>query len=133
MFSRSKAWATVLLIAVFIAGGAAGWVAANWRRGPDRPLRGPDAMAAYLARQLDLSAAVRDSIRAILERHHPDMEGILSAVRPRIDSLRGVMDQEIGRLLTADQRQHYAQLMADVRHRTRGGDSTPAHPQPGHP
>jgi hypothetical protein len=134
MFNRSKTWATVLLLAVFLAGGAAGWATARWRANLDRPRRGPEGMAAYLARQLDLSATQRDSIRAILERHHPDMEGIWSTVRPRLDSLRAVIDQEIGRQLSADQRQRYAQLVAELQHRNRGGDSAAAKPQQGgHP
>ena len=133
MFSRSKTWATILLVVVFLAGGAAGWAAAHWRGSMDRPRRGPEGMAAYLARRLDLSTAQRDSIRAILERHHPDMEGIWSTVRPRLDSLRAVIDQEIGRQLSADQRQRYTQLVAEMQHRNRGGDSAAAKPQQGHP
>ena len=133
MFSRSKTWATVLLVAVFLAGGAAGWGAARWRGTMDRPRRGPEGMAAYLAQHLDLTTAQRDTIRSILERHHSDMEGIWNTVRPRLDSLRGVIDQEIGRQLTADQRQRYKQLVAELQHRTRGGDTAAAKPQQGHP
>ncbi len=90
-------------------------------------------MAAYLAHHLGLSATQRDSIRAILERHHPDMEGIWSSVRPRLDSLRKAIDLEIGSQLTPDQRQRYTQLVTELQHRNRGGDSAAAKPQQGHP
>ncbi|MGH7538653.1 MAG: periplasmic heavy metal sensor [Gemmatimonadales bacterium] len=117
MFSRSKAWAVALLAAVFLAGGAVGWAASGWsdashqRRG-----RGPRGMAEYLARRLDLSPVQRDSVRAILARHHTDMKAIWGAMRPRFDSLRAVVSDEIRVQLTPDQQERYARLLSEFEH-----------------
>ncbi len=67
MFTKSKAWAVGLLIAIAVAGFAAGMAVQGWtsRRG-----RG-DGYAGYLTRELSLSAAQHDSVTAILRRHRP--------------------------------------------------------------
>ncbi|PYO85721.1 MAG: hypothetical protein DMD68_02990, partial [Gemmatimonadetes bacterium] len=75
MFNQSKAWAAVLLAAVFVAGGAAGWGIAAWRD-PRGHRGGPDAMVNYLDDHLRLSAAQKDSVRAVLARHRPEMEAL---------------------------------------------------------
>ena len=117
MFSRSKAWAVALLAAVFVAGGAAGWVVASRSARPfPRMGRGPDGMAAYLARRLDLSPNQRDSVRAVIGRHHADMEAIWRGVRPRLDSLRAVVNEEIRTQLTPVQQERYTRLLAELEH-----------------
>src|SRR5437773_11667101 len=72
MFNQSKAWAAVLLAAVFVAGGAAGWGIAAWR-----DPRGHPGGAAALANNLDdhprLAAAQQDSVRPVLARPPPEM------------------------------------------------------------
>src|SRR5437773_11554686 len=75
MFNRSKAWAAVLLAAVFVAGGAAGWGIAAWRD-PRGHRGGPDAMVNYLDDPLRLSAAQKDSVRAVLARHPAEKEAL---------------------------------------------------------
>src|SRR5438876_1035134 len=65
MFNRSKAQAIALLVAVFLAGGAAGWGVAASRGDPRPPRRGPDAMVDFLAGKLHLSAPQRDSAQAV--------------------------------------------------------------------
>jgi hypothetical protein len=89
--------------------------------------RGPDGMAAYLARRLDLSASQRDSVRALIGRHHTDMQAIWRTVRPRLDSLRGVVNEEIRTQLTPVQQERYTRLLAELEHqheRHRDRDST---------
>ncbi len=121
MFSRSKAWAVALLVAVFVAGGAAGWMVAGWSARPfARMGRGPDGMAEFLARRLDLSATQRDSVRAIIARHHADMQAIWRTVRPRLDSLRAVVNEEIRTQLTAAQQERYTRLLAKLEHQHEG-------------
>lgn len=117
MVSRSKTWAVALLAAVFVAGGAAGWVVASRSARPfPRMGRGPDGMAAYLARRLDLSANQRDSVRAVIRRHHADMQAIWRAVRPQLDSLRAVVNEEIRTQLTPVQQERYTRLLAELEH-----------------
>lgn len=132
MLGRSRTWAVALLTAVFLAGGAAGWALA--KRGAADPPRGggPDAIASYLGRRLDLTPVQRESVRAVFVRHHEEMQAIWGTVRPRLDSLRTVVRTEVNAQLTPDQQARYARLLADLEHqhdqRARR-DSTP--PKPG--
>ncbi len=98
MLNRSRLAAVGLLAAVFLAGGLAGWGGreAAERDGRGGSRRGPDAMVAYLSRELDLSAAQRDSVRAIFARHRPETDSLWARVdraehqrREREDSTKG--------------------------------------------
>ena len=118
MFSRSKVWALALLVAVFVAGGATGWQLRGMtavRRLPR--YRDADAMVAYLGKALSLSAAQRDSVRAVLQRHRSEMDAIWKQVHPRVDSIRSAIQAEIGTLLTAAQQTRYGDLLARVEQR----------------
>lgn len=116
LFTRSKTMAILLLFAVFAAGGVAGWALGSRASMPRSGGRGPDAMAAFLARRLDLTPVQRDSVRAILARHDPEVRTILSMVRPRMDSLRTALHAEIDAQLTPAQRDLHARLMAELEH-----------------
>jgi uncharacterized membrane protein len=116
LFTRSKTLAVTLLVAVFLAGGVAGWAFGTRSSMPRPGGRGPDAMAAFLTRRLSLSDAQRDSVRVILARHDPEMRAILSVVRPRMDSMREVLHAEIAAQLTPAQREQHARLMAELEH-----------------
>lgn len=132
MFSRSKAWAVALLAAVFIAGGVAGWAASLWWRNASRMGRGPDRTADYLARRLELTPSQRDSVRALLVRHNADMQRIWGTVRPRFDSLRGVVHREIDLLLTPEQQARHAQLLKELEHQhVQRGRRDTTHSKPG--
>jgi hypothetical protein len=131
MLGRSRAWAVALLAAVFVAGGAGGWALARHRPGGGGSSRGgPDAIAAYLARRLDLTPVQQDSVRAVFARHHAEMQTIWGAVRPRLDSLRAAVRREVNAQLTPDQQARYARLLADLEHQREGQrgrrDSTPS-------
>jgi hypothetical protein len=67
-----------------------------------------------LARRLDLDAAQQDAVRAVLTRHHTEMQAIMSSVRPRLDSLRNTVRAEITAQLTPPQRERYARLLAEL-------------------
>jgi hypothetical protein len=127
----SKVSAIALLAAVFIAGGAAGWLV-NEGTGHDRRPRGrgPDAMVAYLSKELTLTPAQADSVRAIFARHRPEIEALSAQVRPKFDSIKTVVRGEIDAQLTPDQRAKHARLIEEAEHRRRG-DSTKAKPQGG--
>jgi hypothetical protein len=116
LLTRSKTLAVTLLLAVFVAGGVAGWALGSRHSMPRPGGRGPDAMAAFLTRRLDLSATQRDSVRTILARHDPEMRGILRVIRPRMDSLRAALHAEIAAQLTPAQRRQHARLMAELEH-----------------
>ena len=116
MFSRSRAWAAALLVAVFLAGGLTGWAVSRGSDAPPPRGSGPDALTAYLARRLDLDAAQQDAVRAVLQRHHAEMQAIMSTVRPRLDSLRSTVRAEITAQLTPPLRERYARLLAELEH-----------------
>lgn len=116
MLGRSRAWAVALLAAVFLAGGAGGWALGRHRPGGSSRGGSPDAIAAYLARRLDLTPAQQDSVRAVFVRHHAEMQTIWGAVRPRLDSLRAAVRTEVNAQLTPDQQARYARLLADLEH-----------------
>jgi Spy/CpxP family protein refolding chaperone len=116
MFSQSRAWAAALLVAVFLAGAATGWAVSRATLVMPPHGGGPDALTGYLARRLDLDAAQQDAVRAVLTRHHAEMQAIMSSVRPRLDSLRTTVRAEITAQLTPPQRERYARLLAELEH-----------------
>src|SRR3989449_11695528 len=128
MLNRSNLAAVGLLAAVFLAGGLAGWGGREAAERDDRgPHRGPDAMVAYLSRELDLSSAQRDSVRAIFARHRPETDSLWARVRPRFDSIKTRMRAEIDAQLTPEQRIRHQQLIDQAEHHRREQeDSTKA-------
>lgn len=126
MFNRSQAWAVALLAATFVAGAGAGWaiqaVADDRTRSGRR--RGPDAMVEYLGRELDLSVAQRDSVRAVFSRHRPAMDALWQEVHPRMDSLRQAMRGEISGQLDDAQRERYRALIEQLDSKHRHSDTT---------
>jgi len=128
MLNRSKLAAVGLLAAVFVAGGLAGWGGREaTQRDEQGPRRGPDAMVAYLSRELDLSPVQRDSVRAIFTRHRPETDALWAQVRPRFDSIKARMRTEIDAQLTPEQRTRHQQLIDEAEHHRREReDSTKA-------
>jgi Spy/CpxP family protein refolding chaperone len=122
MLNRSKLAAVALLAAVFLAGGLAGWgghEAAERDEGRPRR-RGPDAMVEYLSRELKLTDAQRDSVRAIFSRHRPETDSLWARVRPQFDSIKARMRAEIDAQLTPEQRTLHQQLIERAEHRSKG-------------
>jgi len=124
MPDRSQAWAVALLVAVFLAGGAAGyWLRDSTGERPEPRMRETGAMVAYLTRELGLTPAEQDSVRAILQRHRAEVEALWRAVHPRFDSLRDVMRREISSQLTTEQQQRYRDLIARLERKRAHPDS----------
>ena len=122
--TRSKLWIVGALVTTFAAGvvvdwGLRAWIGAHpggvWGRSRRR---GADAVVPYLARELDLTAAQRDSVHAIFERHRCDMAALWRRTRPRFDSLRAAIDAEIEAQLSPTQRERFHAL-AQRRERAR--------------
>jgi len=112
MLNRSKLAAVGLLAAVFVAGGLAGWGGHEAAEREDHSPRGgrggPDALVSMLSRELALSAPQRDSVRAIIVRHGPEIDSLRARVRPQFDSIKARMRAEIDAQLTAEQRAKHA-------------------------
>lgn len=119
MLIGSKIRALTLLAAVFVAGGAVGWLGhdwsdrGHWRRGR----RGVDSMVEHLSRELRLSVAQRDSVRAILERRREETDAFWREARSRFDTIRAAARAEIEEELTPEQRARYERLAEKDAHR----------------
>ncbi len=122
MFNKSKAWAVGLLIAVLVAGFAAGLAMDSWVLHRGRPA----GYSGFLSRELDLTAAQRDSVAAILRRHRPEMHAIFMTIRPQIDSARARVSDEIRALLTPEQRAAYQKVLDRDRAERARADSAAA-------
>jgi hypothetical protein len=123
MLNRSKLAAVGLLAAVFVAGGLAGWGGHEAAEREDHGLRGgrggPDALVSMLSRELALSAPQRDSVRAIIVRHGPEIDSLRARVRPQFDSIKARMRAEIDAQLTPEQRAKHQQLIDQAEHHRR--------------
>jgi len=112
---RSRLGAAGLLLAVFALGALAGGVVVSKAEhgGEDGGTR-RNSRESYITRlttELDLSGAQRDSIRAIMERNKPAMDSMWGEVRPRFDSLRTLVRDEIRSQLTPDQAAKYQEMI----------------------
>jgi Heavy-metal resistance len=125
MPNRSQASAVALLVAVFLAGGAAGyWLRDSTGVRPEPRLRETRAMVNYLTHELGLTVAEQESVRAVLQRHRAEVEAAWRDVHPRFDSLRATMQREISAQLTPDQAQRYRDLIARLERQRARPDTT---------
>lgn len=116
MLKQSPGWAVATLVAAFVAGGLVAWglsarVSGGWRH--ERAGMGPPGareVHSLLARELGLTAAQQDSVRAIFERHRPRLAALWHDVRPRFDSVRSGIDAEIAAQLTPSQRVRFEEM-----------------------
>ena len=126
MLNRSKAWAVGLLAAVFVAGLALGGAAQAWAGRSAAPCArsgGTAAVVKDLTRELSLTGAQQDSVRAVFDRHRSEMEAVWQRVHPQFDSLRQLMRAEINAQLTPAQQQKYKALVAEHDRRRAAADS----------
>lgn len=112
---RTGTWKAVGLLA--LAAGVGGVVGSAITANASREEHGgrghgPTWYVDLLGRELELSPAQRDSVRAILDRREGSMDSILAEMRPRIDSARQVIRREISGQLTPEQQEKYRQLTA---------------------
>jgi hypothetical protein len=120
--------ATLLLVVVFLAGVGVGVVGHRLlgRRHEGRPTM--DRVVDMLGHRLQLRSGQRDSVRAVLERHRPELDSVWAAFRPRFDSLQGTIGKEIEAQLDPDQRARFAELWQQFERRRRGRSPGPPVP-----
>jgi Spy/CpxP family protein refolding chaperone len=115
----SKLRALLLLAAVAAAGFASGAAAKSWSGGrasaPPDDWRERCSYSGVLQHELGLSAGQRDSLRAIMRRHHPRTRAILAPLRAQLDSLRAEMRAEMRTVLTPAQQERFDSLLARER------------------
>ncbi len=104
--------AVVLLIATFILGaltGAAGMAVAERRAESPRRDRRTEYLE-HLTSSLRLSPMQRDSVGAVLDRYRPVMDTLMQEIRPRLDTVRAAMREEIAKYLSPTQQKEYEEM-----------------------
>jgi hypothetical protein len=113
--TRTRAGAIGLLTAIFALGLVAGGVGLRtWERSraaAGRHSTGREAYFARLSTELGLTTVQQDSLRAIVRRNEPVMDSMWQEIRPRFDSVRVRMRDEIRAQLTPDQQQKYTEMI----------------------
>lgn len=116
--STTRTRAQVLLLVAFLAGaavgvagltmavrsGKAGFVWRGMGRGQGGPGGGP---AAWIAKELNVSAEQRDSISAIFKRGAAAMDTIFETIRPAVETRRQQSRTEVRAILTPPQQVRY--------------------------
>ena len=111
MLPNSKIKAIGLLVAVASLGFAAG-AATMGRAETPAPIdwRERCSYAGMLKDRLKLTAPQQDSIRTIMRSHRAEMHALMEQVRPKMDSVRGVVRVQVRAVLTASQQAQFDSL-----------------------
>lgn len=113
--SRQRLVAVLLLAASFVLGGLVGGAATSFadRRGHGggHGDRHRPSFVEHLTQELELTAAQRDSVQTVLDRHQPAMDSLWQAIRPQFESERQAIRTEISSLLTPAQRTRYSAMI----------------------
>ena len=126
MLNRSKLLAASLIAATFVAGAAVGTVVSTaWGDGSDSSSERRERRPSYSERlqaDLGLTDAQRDSVVILLQQRQEAMQAIWQDTRPRFDSLRSQIRDDIAALLDGEQRAIFEAMIArsDSSHAARG-------------
>lgn len=118
--------ATLLLLATFVLGAAAGAAVMAWGSHPPAAAPAQGRAAWYLdhlTRSLDLTPVQRDSVKAVIDRYTPAMDSLMSEIRPRLDTVRTAMRSEIARFLDPRQRKEYEAMRQKHEQERKAGGS----------
>lgn len=126
MFNKSKAWALGLLLAIGTAGFASGAATMNYVGDRPHEARRRCSYSGMLQRELNLTDAQRDSVRAILRRHRVEFHSALQPVQPQLDSIRMRIRGELRAMMTPAQQAAFDRFLAREQAERRRADSTGA-------
>lgn len=106
MLNKSRVLALTLLLAVGAAGFFSGHATGTYRgeKSKECTRRQRPSYSGLLQDSLGLTDTQRDSVQAILVRHRSEMNAVIETIRPRLDSLRLQVNNEIAAALPADKR-----------------------------
>jgi hypothetical protein len=127
MLQESKAKALTLLLVVFVVGGFMGWLAHELSQGSPPPYSTRDGVEPLVTRykkELHLSAAQADSVRAILTRSRRETRALWQGLRPQFMVIREQAKSEIEAQLTPDQRPRLEAFNAEMERERVRADST---------
>jgi Spy/CpxP family protein refolding chaperone len=122
---RSKSFAVVLLLVVFLAGGALGYTADHLMRGRGHP-RGDRGRPSIdrMAQELGLTQAQRAGFDSIMESRRQQMRELYKPIQPQLDSLmkvgRAIGDsthEQLKRLLNPEQQTKLDRMRDEMRRR----------------
>lgn len=103
--------ATLVLMVTFVAGAGVGIVADRiLHRGRGIPEFATNALVRRLDHHLDLTAAQRTKVAAIIARHHAQINSFLAAVHPRVRAEVEQANREIEAVLTPEQRVKFEKM-----------------------
>jgi hypothetical protein len=112
---RLHLWTALVLLAVFVAGGATG-AGLAWAFRPPGPAHGPagrrppgDGLPPFVA-ELGLSPDQLARARAIAERHRAEIEAVVQESFPRVRAVQDRVEQEIRAILTPEQATRFDEL-----------------------
>ena len=130
---HTSTWkAAILLLLAALCGGAVGSlvtarVVGNRLTGPEGPGHGAEWYVDMLTRELDLTRAQRDSVRAVLRRRRGPLDSVMATLRPDMDRMRDSIRGDIRTLLTPTQQARFSEVTARLDARRRNSmkrDST---------
>jgi hypothetical protein len=98
---RSKQQALMFLLGAVLVGGVLGFSA---DRLFDHEARGPWAGRMRMYDDLALSEAQRVQMDSLLDERNCQINAVMTPVRPQLDSIKSVANQQMMQILTADQR-----------------------------
>jgi Spy/CpxP family protein refolding chaperone len=110
--------ATLLLLAAFVAGGLVGGAAAMGGESPQHENKGNHrerpGYAERLTNELGMTSEQRQAVEDILARYEPTMDSLMRAMRhsPEARAVRDAVRSEIRALLTPEQQERYADMLA---------------------
>lgn len=122
---RSKSFAVVLLLGVFLAGAALGYTFDHVMRGRDHP-RGDRGRPSIdrMARELGLTSAQRAGFDSIMESRRKQMGELYKPIQPQLDSLMKVgktigdsTHEQLKRLLNPEQQAKLDMMRERMRRR----------------
>ena len=109
--TRTRLGAVALLVATFVLGALLGGAVTTVADREAHKKRRPRVTYVdRLTADLSLSAAQRESVQAVLERHQPAMDSLWMRVRPLFHSERQAVRNEISLHLNPEQQARYTEL-----------------------
>jgi hypothetical protein len=118
-----KKWKTIVsIVLVFLLGALAGGLVTyeiNLQK-VERVVRGEprstrEFIVQRLDRELQLDAAQREQLRAIVEETHLEMKAVRKQFRPQIEEILIRSQDKVRALLRPDQREKYEKIIAERR------------------
>lgn len=106
----------MLLVVTFAAGTLTGVGISVWLRHDHRRPPPPPMFASLPLEDLDLSGEQRDKVRAILDRHRPEIEAAVRETFPKVQAINEQTEREVKEILTDAQKQRLEELKQRRKH-----------------